>query len=85
LTDLDEAAVWVAHVAAELMTPVCRRCRELGPAIAPLLVGGVDVGDADVEEAADMVGVAQWLKRHGRLVIGGWPADVDDDPASTSA
>ena len=26
LADLDEVAVWVAHVAAELMTPVCRRC-----------------------------------------------------------
>jgi hypothetical protein len=76
LTDLDEAAVWVAHVTAELMTPVCRRCQELGPAIATLLVGGVDVGDADVEEAADVVGVARRLKRHGRLVIGGWAAEL---------
>jgi hypothetical protein len=36
----------------------------------------VDVGDADVEEAADVVGVARWLKRHGRLVIGGWAAEL---------
>jgi hypothetical protein len=35
----------------------------------------------DVEEAADVVGVAWRLERHRRLVIGGWPADVDDDPA----
>ena len=81
LADLDEVAVGVAHVAAEFMTPVCGRCQELGPASAPQLVDGVDVGDADVEEAADVVGVARRLERHRRLVIGGWPADVDDDPA----
>jgi hypothetical protein len=41
----------------------------------------VDVGDADVEEAADPVGVAGRLERHRRLVVG-WPsAGVDDDPA----
>jgi hypothetical protein len=38
------------------MTPVCGRCQELGPVGAPLLVDGVDVGDADVEEAADVIG-----------------------------
>jgi hypothetical protein len=48
LTALDEVAVRVAQVAAEFMTPVCGRCQELGPAGAPLLVDGVDVGDADV-------------------------------------
>jgi hypothetical protein len=64
LATLDEAAVWVAQVAAELMTPACRRCQELGPSGAPLLVDGADVGDADVEESADVIGVARRLERH---------------------
>jgi hypothetical protein len=57
LADLDEVAAGVAHVAAQLVTPFCGRCQELGPAGAPLLVDGVDVGDADVEETADVIGV----------------------------
>src|SRR5215831_9433917 len=67
LADLDEVTVWVAHIAAELMPPFRRWCQELGPLIAPLLVDGMDVSDADVEEAADVVGFARRLKRHGRL------------------
>jgi len=33
----------------------------------------MNVGDADVEEAADVIGVARRLERHRRLVIGRWP------------
>src|SRR5262249_6615899 len=40
----------------------------------------MDVSDADVEEAADVIRVGRRPEGHRRLVIGGWPADVDDDP-----
>src|SRR6185437_17154930 len=53
LADFDQVAVGVAHVAAKLNAAVCRCCQELGASRSPLLVDAVDVGDADVEEAAD--------------------------------
>src|SRR6516225_10195774 len=71
LADFDEVAVGVAQVAAELHAPVCRRGQELSPSCAPLLIDGIDVGDADVEEAADPIWVGRRLKRHRRLVISG--------------
>jgi hypothetical protein len=57
LADLDEMPIRIADVAADLGSAVLRRGQELGPARAPLLVDGLDVGDADVEEAARPVGV----------------------------
>src|SRR5262249_20610728 len=71
LADLDEVPVWVGHVAADLMAPFCRQRQELGPLLAPLTVASMDVGDADVEEAADVVGVARRLKR-GRSACHRW-------------
>jgi hypothetical protein len=54
-------AVWIAQVAAQFRAAVGRRCQELSPAVTPLPVDGVDVGDADVEEAADVIGVVRRL------------------------
>src|SRR5258708_670652 len=38
-------------------------------------------GDADVEEAAYLIGVARCLERCGRLVVGWSACEIDDDPA----
>ena len=74
-------AVRIADVAADLTLVLLRGRQELGPTRAPLGVDRVDVGDPDIEEAADPVGVGWRLERDGRLVIGGAATDVDDDPA----
>ncbi len=81
LADFDQVAVGVAHVAADLAAAVDRRGEELRAAGAPLLVGGVDVGDADVEEAGDMSGIRGRLEGDAGLVIGGFSRDADGDPA----
>ena len=49
LAHLDEVAVGIAHVAAQLRAPVGRRRQELGAAASPFPVDGVDVGDPDIE------------------------------------
>ena len=38
-----------------------------------MLGDGVDVGDAGVEEAADLVVIVWRLERHHRVVVGGSP------------
>src|SRR5690242_10613100 len=71
LPDFDQVPVGVANVAAELASSIDRRREELRPAGAPLVVDGLDVRDAYVEEAADVVGISWRLERDGRLVVGG--------------
>src|SRR5690348_3145070 len=74
-------AVGVAHVTADLSAAVDRQREEVGAAFAPGVVGAVDVGDANVEEAGDAVGVLWRLECDGRLVVCRAAANVDDDPA----
>jgi hypothetical protein len=81
LTYLDQVAVRIADVAADLSRVLFRRCQEFGTSRAPLRVHGFDVGHADVEEATDPIGVGRRLERDTRLVVGGSATDVDDDPA----
>src|SRR5438034_2494038 len=81
LADFDEVTVRVADVAADLGLALYRRRQELGAAGAPLRVDRIDVGHADVQEAAGPSRVGRRLERDGRLVVGRPAADVDDDPA----
>src|SRR5262245_58926845 len=76
LAHLDEVAVRVTHVAAQLVAPVCRWGQELGAACGPLLIDTFDVRDADVQKAADAIRVGRRLESHCRLVVSGWSADV---------
>ena len=56
LTDFDKVAVWVAHVAAQFLTPVGGRCQEFGPARTPELRAQ--------SEFARLAGeVSGWLRR----------------------
>jgi hypothetical protein len=48
LADLDQVPIGIADVAADLGSAVLRRGEELGPPRAPVLINGLDVGDADV-------------------------------------
>jgi len=81
LANFDEVAVGVAHVAAQLDSSVGRWREELGAASAPFPIRGVDVGNSDVEETADAVGVLRGLEGDSGFVVSGSAADVDDDPA----
>src|SRR5829696_3489665 len=74
LADLDEVAVRIPHVAADLCLAVDRRRDELGPLRLPFFVAGPDVSDAQVQE--DRRGVAGLVVDHGdlQLVGGGRPA-----------
>ena len=57
-TDLDQMAVGIADVAADLGLVLLRRGQELGAPRAPLGVHSLDVGNPDVEEAAHRSGSA---------------------------
>src|SRR5271156_4190688 len=79
LPDLDDVTVGITDVATDLVLVLLRRRQELRAPGAPFGVHGVDVGDPDIEEAADPVGVAWRLKGDRGLVVGGASAAVDDD------
>jgi hypothetical protein len=81
LPDFDQVAVWVAEVAAGFLPAVDWGCEEVGASLAPGLVDRLDVGDADVQEAAHAIGILWRLENDARLVVCGSAADVDDDPA----
>src|SRR2546421_4616846 len=85
LAYLDQVAVRIPDIAADLILMLFRRSEELGPTRAPLGVDGLDVRDPDVEEAADPIGVGWRFERDGRLVVGGTATHVDDDPLVASA
>src|SRR5215470_17158812 len=79
LADLDEVPVRVPYIAADLRFAVDRRRNELCPLRLPLLVAGLDVGDAQVHE--DRGGIAGLVVDHRDvwLVGGGRPAGIHDD------
>src|SRR5918912_3463138 len=80
LADLDEVSVGVADVGPDLVTVVFRLGEELGALGGPLPVCPLDVGDADVEEAADLVRIRWRGEDDGGLVIGRAAALVEDQP-----
>src|SRR5262245_44869738 len=79
LADLDQVAVWVRHVAADLRPTVDRRRQKLRAPFAPLPVAVVDVGDAQVHE--DRCRVARLVVHHRDVgLVGGWRAAwIHDD------
>src|SRR5215211_7861541 len=81
LADLDQVAVRVTHVAADLAAVVLGRGEEHRPFGAPLLVDGLDVGHPEVQEGAGPAGVAGRLQDDVGLVVGRPATDVDDHPA----
>src|SRR5437763_17057404 len=50
LTHLDQVAVWVPHVAADLSPAVDRRREKVGAPCAPIPIAGVDISDAEIQE-----------------------------------
>jgi hypothetical protein len=63
LPDFDQVAVWVVEVAAGFLPAVDRGCEEVGALFAPGPVDRLDVGDADVQEAAHAIGILWRLEK----------------------
>jgi len=80
LTDLDEVAIGIAHVAPRLGLVNLRLGKELRTQTFPTFVTFCDVGDADVHEAADSPAILRRREVDVRLVVGRAAADIDDDP-----
>src|ERR1700726_892068 len=80
LPDLDDIAVRVTHVAANLSAVVLWLGQEFGPSASPLLVRGLDVGDTNIQEAGNLIGVHRRTKRHGGFIVGWATTDVHNQP-----
>src|SRR5262249_42046187 len=81
LTYLDQVAVRVAHVAADLVATVDRRSQKLRSASAPSLIDCANVGDTDVQKGRCAAEIRGRLHRYGRFVVGGCPTATDRNPA----
>src|SRR5262245_58448967 len=67
LAHLDQVAVGIADVAADLGRALLRRRQEVGATRAPLSVHRLYVRDADVEEAAGSIWIGRRLEGDRRL------------------
>ena len=76
LADFNQVAVGVAHVAADLDAAVDRRGQKLRAAGAPLFVDGVDVGDADIQEGRDAIGMRWRRERSTSLATMKWVISI---------
>src|SRR5215211_4047685 len=81
LAQLDQVAVGVTQIAADLHPMVLGLGQELAAARAPLLIDGVDIGHADVHRAAQRAGVPRRLGLYVRLVVGRAALAVEHDVA----
>src|SRR5438445_115193 len=78
--DLDQVAVWIAEVGADLAAVVFGLGKKLRSPRRPLFVRLGDVRDADVHERAGAIRIRRGRQRDRRLVVGGTPADIEDEP-----
>src|SRR5262252_1630600 len=79
--DLDQVAVRVANVGADLTAMVFRLREELRTPGRPFLVDPGNVRDPDVQECARPGGIRWRRQRDGGLVVCGTATDVEDEPA----
>ena len=79
MPNFDKVAVRITEVAARLAELVHRLGYELSSSISPQLVTRVNIRNADIQEAADQIGVGSG-ERHRRFVRGRTAAEVEDEP-----
>src|SRR5580700_10580543 len=80
LSDLDNVSVWIADVAANLTVLGNWLRDELSSSTFPLFIAGLNIRNADIHKAADLIRVGGDAERYRRLVRGGPATDVDDEP-----
>jgi len=71
LPDLDDIVVRVTHVAANLSAGILWLGQEFGSSASPLLVRSPDVGDTNIQEAGNLIGVHRG--RSVTVVYRRWP------------
>ena len=81
LPNLDQVAVWIAHVATPFPAVVIERLSEKDRTFfTPLFVTGPDVRDPQIEEAIHCVEISGRFEKNLRLV-GRWTATgIENDP-----
>src|SRR5713101_8676314 len=80
LPHLDQVAIRVSDVGADLPAMVLRLGEKLRAFGRPVFVGLLNIRDPDVEEGAGAVRVGRGGQGHGWLVIRRPAADVQDEP-----
>jgi hypothetical protein len=80
LADLDQVAVRVTHVTADLGASILRFGEELRSGCSPRLIDRCDVRDSDVEEGAGALRIGRDLQRYVGLVLGRATPDIEDEP-----
>src|SRR5580698_15845 len=80
LPDFYNIAVGIADVAARLAVFVFRLGDERGAAAFPLRIVNLNLRDADIHEAAHLIGVGRNAEYHRRLVRRRTAARIDDQP-----
>ena len=79
MSDFDDVTVRVADVAADLAVLGNRFCEELGSSAFPQFVARLNIGNAEIHKAVDVVWVRD-AKRYRWLVRGRATPDVQNDP-----
>ena len=79
LSDLNNVAVRIADIAANLAVLRDRRSDELGSSTFPQFVARLNVGDAEIHEAVDVIRVRD-TQRYRRLIRGRAAPNVQDHP-----
>src|SRR5271155_5569051 len=80
LSDLDNISVRVPDVAARLAVLGDRLRDELGSSALPQFIARLNIRNADIHKAADLIRVGEDAERYRRLVRGGPAPDVDNEP-----
>src|SRR5713226_4688603 len=80
LPDLDEIAVRVTHVAANLSAMVLWLGQEFGTSASPLLIRDPDIRDTNIQETGNLIGVLRGTKRHSGFIVGWAATDVHNQP-----
>src|SRR5258708_35245489 len=80
LPDLDDIAVRVTHVAANLDAVVLWLGNEFGTSPSPLLVRGPDVGDTNIQKPGNLIRVLRGTKRHVGFIVRWAAPDVRIHP-----
>src|SRR5579872_3277651 len=79
LADLDDVAIRIADVAANLAVLGDRRSEELSSPAFPQLIASLNIRDAEIHEAGDVIRVRD-TERHRRLVRRRAAADIQNHP-----
>src|ERR1700683_259961 len=80
LPNFYNVTIRIANVAARLAVLGFWLRDKLGSSASPQFIAGLDVGDAGIHEAVDLVGVGRDAERDRRFVGCRTAADIDDEP-----